>query len=95
MSISKSDIELIASLAKLTIEDKAIRTYQTELEGIMQLIEQMQTIDTSTIEPMSHPQDIELRLRTDEVTESDQRDELQAVAPASESGLYLVPKVLD
>ncbi len=95
MSISKSDVELIASLAKLTIEDKAIRNYQTELKGIVQLIGQMQSIDTSTVEPMSHPQDIELRLRADKVTELDQKDELQAVAPATEGGLYLVPKVLD
>lgn len=95
MSISKTDIEAVASLAQLDIDESSIPHMVQELSDILSLIEQMQDLDTSDVEPMPHPQDIELRLRNDQVTESDQRSKLQALAPESDNGLYLVPKVLD
>ena len=95
MSISKTDIEAVASLAQLNIDENSIPHMVQELSDILSFIEQMQDIDTSDVEPMPHPQDIELRLRNDQVTEPDQRTKLQALAPESEKGLYLVPKVLD
>ena len=66
-----------------------------QLSGIFGLIEQMQAVDTSTIEPMSHAQDVVQRLRDDTVTESDQRELFQSIAPKTEAGLYLVPKVIE
>ena len=94
MSISKTDIETIATLAQLEVNEDSMELYSNELSNIMEMIRSMQDIDTDAIEPMPHPQDIELRLRTDEVTEIEQRDELQAIAPQTSDGLYLVPKVL-
>ena len=95
MSVSKSDIGKIANLANLQILTEDEDSYVQDLTKILQLIEQMENVDTSGILPMSHPQDIELRLRSDEVTEPDQRTILQQLAPNTENGLYLVPKVID
>ena len=89
------DVKKVAALARLEIADKDVPTYERELASIFEMIQKIQEIDTSNIEPMSHPKDIELRLRPDQVTEPDQRAELQQIAPATENGLYLVPKVLD
>lgn len=95
MSVSHSDVKIIASLAQLNLEECATDTYAHEMSEILAMIHQMQKIDTSKIEPMPHPQDIQLRLRSDEVTEPEQHDELQSIAPSTDNGLYLVPKVLD
>lgn len=89
------DVKKVAALARLEVADKDVPTYERELASIFEMIQKIQEIDTSNIEPMSHPKDIELRLRLDQVTEPDQRAELQQIAPATENGLYLVPKVLD
>ena len=66
-----------------------------ELNGILALIDQMRAVDTTGVEPMSHPQQAMQRLREDEVTERDRREAFQAIAPATEDGLYLVPKVIE
>ena len=95
MAVSRTDIENIASLAQLELEDRAIDAYAQEMTDILVMIQKMQEIDTSSIKPMSHPQDIELRLRMDEVTEPEQRSDLQSIAPSTKNGLYIVPKVLD
>ena len=95
MSISRSDIQTIASLAQLEVDEQMMNIYAEELSNIMELIRQMQEIDTESIEPMPHPQDVELRLRSDEATEEVKRDELQEIAPETADGLYLVPKVID
>ena len=95
MTLSKSDVQMIAALAQLDVDEQTVEVYAKELSEIMDMIREMTQINTDAIEPMPHPQDIELRLRTDEVTESVQRDELQAIAPQTAGGLYLVPKVLE
>ena len=66
-----------------------------QLSGIFNLIETMQAVDTSTVEPMSHAQSVTQRLREDEVTETDQRELYQSIAPQVEAGLYLVPQVIE
>jgi aspartyl-tRNA(Asn)/glutamyl-tRNA(Gln) amidotransferase subunit C len=58
-------------------------------------VEQLETVDTTSVVPLAHPLDALQRLRADEVTESDQREAFQAVAPQTEAGLYLVPKVIE
>ena len=68
---------------------------QGQLNGIFGLIEAMQAVDTQGVLPMAHPQEASLRLRPDAVTETDRRAAYQAVAPAVEKGLYLVPKVIE
>jgi aspartyl-tRNA(Asn)/glutamyl-tRNA(Gln) amidotransferase subunit C len=95
MSLSNEEVEKIAYLARLKIEADDVSHYAQDLSGILGLVEQMDAIDTTGVEPMAHPQDITQRLRKDIVTEVDQRDTFQRIAPLTESGLYLVPKVID
>jgi aspartyl-tRNA(Asn)/glutamyl-tRNA(Gln) amidotransferase subunit C len=95
MSLSLDDVKRIAHLARIAIDDIEAAAVLKQLSGIFALIEQMQAVDTTGIEPMSHAQDIVLRLRDDVVTESDQRELFQSIAPEKEAGLYLVPKVIE
>ncbi|NQD94121.1 Asp-tRNA(Asn)/Glu-tRNA(Gln) amidotransferase subunit GatC [Pseudomonas sp. CrR25] len=95
MALERSDVEKIAHLARLGLnEDEIPRTTET-LNSILGLIDQMQAVDTSGIEPLAHPLEATQRLRADQVGESNQRDAYQAIAPAVENGLYLVPKVIE
>ena len=95
MSLDADDIKAIAKLARLKIDEADVPGYATNLSNILDLVEQMNSVDTEGVVPMSHPLDVVQRLREDEVTESDQRDEFQQVAPATQDGLYLVPKVIE
>ncbi|MFI4923330.1 MAG: Asp-tRNA(Asn)/Glu-tRNA(Gln) amidotransferase subunit GatC [Burkholderiales bacterium] len=95
MSLSLDDVKRIAYLARIAIDDIEAAAVLKQLSGIFALIEQMQAVDTTGIEPMSHAQNVVLRLRDDAVTESDQHELFQSVAPQVEAGLYLVPKVIE
>lgn len=95
MSLSIDDVQRIAKLARIRVNEAEAAGYQTQLNGIFGLIEAMQAVDTTGIEPMSHAQDLAQRLRADAVTEPDRRQAFQAVAPQTENGLYLVPKVIE
>ena len=95
MALDKNEVAKIAQLARLHVNDSEAEEVANRISDILELINRMQAIDTENIEPLSHPLDAVQRLRADEVTESDRRDELQTIAPASESGLYLVPKVIE
>jgi len=95
MSLSLEEVRRIAELARIGISDAEARVAQAQLNDIFKLIEAMQKVNTEGIEPMSHAQDMTLRLREDRVTERDQREQFQSVAPQVEAGLYLVPKVIE
>jgi aspartyl-tRNA(Asn)/glutamyl-tRNA(Gln) amidotransferase subunit C len=95
MSLDKTDVEKIAHLARLAIADADIPDYARDLTNIFNLVEQMSAVDTSNITPMAHPLDANQRLRMDEVTEVDQREKFQAIAPKTEAGVYLVPQVIE
>jgi aspartyl-tRNA(Asn)/glutamyl-tRNA(Gln) amidotransferase subunit C len=95
MSLSLEQVQRIAHLARIEISEAEARTTQGHLNGIFALIEQMQAVDTAGVAPMAHAQDLSQRLREDAVTESDRRAAFQAVAPETEAGLYLVPKVIE
>ena len=95
MSLTKQDVENIAHLARLAIDDADIPNYANNLSNILELVEQMNAIDTTDVEPMAHPLDAVQRLRKDDVTEQNQRDHYQQIAPHTEAGLYLVPKVIE
>ena len=95
MALDHNTIHNIARLARLKIDDTDVEKYCGEISNILDLVTQMNAVDTDGIEPMTHPFDATLRLRTDEVTQSNERDKFQAIAPSIESGLYLVPKVID
>jgi len=95
MSLDKTQVEKIAHLARLQIDAADVPEYATNLSNILDLVEQMDAVDTDGVNPMAHPTDAVQRLREDVVTESDQRDQFQAIAPQVENGLYLVPKVIE
>ncbi len=95
MSLSIDDVKRIARLARIRISDAEATQTQDRLNVIFGLIEEMQGVDTTGVEPMSHAQDMAQRLRPDEVSEPDRRQAYQAIAPQTEDGLYLVPKVIE
>ena len=95
MSLDKSDIDKIAWLARLSISEADIPNYIHDVSNILDLVEKMNSVNTDTIEPMSHPLEITARLREDKVTEVDQRAHFQEIAPAVDNGHYLVPKVIE
>ncbi|MBW8900972.1 MAG: Asp-tRNA(Asn)/Glu-tRNA(Gln) amidotransferase subunit GatC [Massilia sp.] len=99
MSLTLSDVKRIANLAQLDMDEAHAEIALTELNGIFALAEQMQAVDTTGVEPLSQPLAavlaLPLRLREDVVTEENHRDDYQAPAPATQDGLYLVPKVIE
>ena len=95
MALSTEDIRNIATLAKLQINEQELDQYKQDLSNILEFVEQMNQADVDNIEPMAHPQDMMQSLRLDEVAETDQRDKFQGIAPATQDGLYLVPKVIE
>ena len=95
MSISLEEIQKISQLARLHVNAEEAGQYVTDLSRILAWVQQMNQVDTRGIEPMAHPMDASQRLREDSVTEVDQHKIFQAVAPCTEKGLYLVPKVIE
>lgn len=95
MSLSPADVEKVARLARLAMNDQELQAAQKQLNNIFGLIAEMQAVDTKGVEPMSHSQDLTQRLREDVVTETNQREAFQAIAPQVEQGLFLVPKVIE
>ena len=95
MPLVLEDVQRVANLARIEISEEEAKTTLDQLNGIFNLIEQMQRVDTSTIAPMFHAQDVMQRLRIDKVTEVDQHKLFQSLATKVESGLYLVPKVIE
>lgn len=95
MALERSEVEKIAHLARLGLVESELPQTTASLNSILGLIDQMQAVDTQGIKPLAHPLEATQRLRADVVAESNQRDAYQAIAPAVESGLYLVPKVIE
>ncbi len=95
MAVDRSDIEKLAVLARIEMTDEAADKVASSISDVLTLVDQLQAADTDGIAPMAHPMDAVQRLRADVVSESNQRDKFQAIAPATEGGLYLVPKVID
>lgn len=95
MALSSEEIRRIARLARIAVTEQEAVEIGQKLTGIFQLIEEMQAVDTAGVEPMAHALDVMQRLREDKVTETDQRERFQSIAPQIESGLYLVPKVIE
>jgi aspartyl-tRNA(Asn)/glutamyl-tRNA(Gln) amidotransferase subunit C len=95
MALDNSDVSKIAHLARLAVDDDALDHYAAELSSILDLVEQMRAVDTAGVEPMAHPLHMAQRLRPDAAAEPDRRARFQQIAPLTEDGLYLVPKVID
>ena len=95
MAIGAAEVAQIAHLARLAVEAPQAERYARDLSDILAFVEQLSAVDTDGVGPMAHPLDMAQRLRPDEVTETDQRGRFQAIAPAVEDGLYLVPRVIE
>jgi aspartyl-tRNA(Asn)/glutamyl-tRNA(Gln) amidotransferase subunit C len=95
MSLTANEVNKIAHLARLGIDGQDIDAYTQDLSGMLALMAEIGDIDTTEIEPMAHPLDQKQRLRPDRITETNQREIFQAIAPQVEQGLYLVPKVIE
>ena len=95
MSLTLEQVRRVAYLARIEVSDAEAEATLGHLNGIFTLIEAMQAVDTQGVEPMAHAQDLSQRLREDRVTEENRRAAFQAVAPDTEAGLYLVPKVIE
>ena len=95
MSLTADDVKKIAHLARLGIAEQDVEHYANDLSGVLELMTQMGGLDTTGVQAMAHPLDQLQRLRVDVVAESDQRSHFQSIAPQTEAGLYLVPKVID
>jgi aspartyl-tRNA(Asn)/glutamyl-tRNA(Gln) amidotransferase subunit C len=95
MALDKKTVNDIAALARIGIDPAEVDDYASELSKILEFVEQMDRVETGEVEPLTHPRDRLMRMREDQVTESDQRDAFQSIAPAVEDGLYLVPRVVE
>lgn len=95
MILSDAEIRKIAHLARIEVSDGDLADFQPRLSKVLTMIEQMNSIDTNNVAPLSHPIDAHQRLRLDEVTEVNERDVFQAIAPNAAHGLYFVPLVIE
>ena len=95
MSLSDDQVRRIARLARIALQPGESAAVTERLNRVLALVDEMRRVNTAGVEPMAHAQDLVQPLRVDSVTESNQREQYQAVAPAVEEGLYLVPKVIE
>lgn len=95
MNIDPNEIKKIAHLARIALDENEVVQFSQNISQLLTLVDQMQAIDTSNVEPMFHPLDMTQRLREDTTITENQRDTLLALAPQSEDGLYLVPQVIE
>ena len=95
MSIDASGMKKVANLARLSVDGDTISKTTETISNILELVDCMQSVDTENVEPLAHPLDAVQRLRTDEVTENNQREQLQSCAPEVAEGLFLVPRVIE
>jgi len=95
VAITSKEVRSIAHLARLGVNEATLDELAHDLSTVLELVEQMSSVDTAGVEPMAHPGTAELRLRADEVSEHDEREALQAPAPAAQDGFFLVPRVIE
>ena len=93
--LSLDQVRAIADLARIDVPSHELAPLQDQLNDILAMVDAMRAVDTTGIEPMAHPQAVSQRLREDRVTETDQHELFQSVAPRTEDGLYLVPRVIE
>ena len=95
MSLTSDDVKRVARLARLGLTDVETTETLAQLNSILELVDQMQQIDTDGVAPLAHPLELKQTLLADTVTETNQRDKFQAIAPQADAGLYLVPRVVE
>ena len=95
MAINYTDIEKLAELARIQLNDATIAETTQSIADVLFLVDRLKAVDTKNVDPMAHPTDAIQRLRADSVTEINKREAFQVIAPCAKNGLYLVPKVID
>lgn len=95
MSLSPEQVQQVAHLARLELNSTLTEAYARQLSSILDMVGQLSSAQTAEVTPMAHPLEMTQRLRADEITESNQRERFQSIAPAVAEGLYLVPKVIE
>lgn len=95
MAVDRSDITKLAELARIAISENTADEVANRISEVLALVDQLQAVNTDGVAPMAHPLDATQRLRADVVTEPNQRERFQAIAPATQDGLYLVPQVIE
>ena len=95
MTIKRHEIEKLATLSRISIDEKTITDVTERLSSVLDLVDQLQTANTDSVRGVSRPFQVSQRLRADDITESNHRDEFQAIAPATDNGLFIVPKMID
>jgi aspartyl-tRNA(Asn)/glutamyl-tRNA(Gln) amidotransferase subunit C len=95
MALTETDVLKVAHLARVALTPQEIPTHVKNLGKILDLVAQMNAVNTDGIAPMAHPQEISQPMREDLVTEPNNRDKMQRCAPLTEAGLYIVPKVIE
>ena len=95
MPITEKEVREIAQLARISIADKDMSSYEDQLNKILAFVDEMKAIETEGITPLAHPLEETQKLRNDKVSEKNQRESYQSVAPTTENGLYLVPQVIE
>lgn len=95
MALTLNDVEKIARLSRLYLDNGEKAQTLQELNDIFAMVEKMQSVNTDGIEPMAHPHEAALRLREDKITETDRAAEYQSVAPEVRNRLYIVPQVIE
>ena len=95
MSLTSDDVKRVAKLARLGLTDVETTETLAQLNSILELVDQMQQIDTDGVAPLAHPLELKQTLRADAVSETNQRDKFQAIAPQADAGVYLVPRVVE
>ena len=95
MSLTSDDVKRVAKLARLGLTDVETTETLAQLNSILELVDQMQQINTDSVAPLAHPLELKQTLRADAVTETNQREKFQTIAPQADAGLYLVPRVVE
>lgn len=95
MALTPDEVRSIAHLARLGVDDDTVTEMAAELSSVLALVEQLNSVDTTGVEPMAHPDSVQLRLRADIVSEENRREALQRPAPSSQDGFFLVPRVVE
>lgn len=95
MAVDRSDIAKLAELARIAISENTADQVANSISDVLALVDQLQAVNTDGVVPMAHPLDAVQRLRADHITEPNQREQFQAIAPATQDGLYLVPQVIE
>ncbi len=93
--LEQQDLMQLAGLTQIRLSDDTATAHRQSLCNLIQLASQITEIDTGDSAPLINPLDMTQRLRADVVSEENRRELYQSIAPATEDGLYLVPKVLD